>query len=115
MTLSVHAVWWLDYGKQVVGTKRTSLIIDPPDGRIPALTGEAQKRAAGRRAAARGRGPADSWENRSLWERCITRGLPEGLLPAAYNNNVQSFRGPTYGLVNILRAARAEDAEDAAR
>jgi len=33
--LSVHAVWWLDYGKKVVGSRRTSLIVDPPDGRPP--------------------------------------------------------------------------------
>lgn len=86
---SVHAVWWLDYGKNVVGTRRTSLVIDPPDGRIPPLTPEAQKRAADRRAATLSRGSADSWEDRSLWERCITRGLPEGMLPAGYNNNIQ--------------------------
>src|SRR6059036_3090266 len=36
--LSVHAVWWLDYGKKVVKTARTSLIVDPPDGKIPPQT-----------------------------------------------------------------------------
>src|SRR5262249_37744024 len=41
---SVHPVWWLDYGKKVVKTARTSLIVDPPDGRIPALTPEARDR-----------------------------------------------------------------------
>src|SRR5687768_15528117 len=41
---SVHPAWWLDYGKTVVKTRRTSLIVDPPDGRIPPLTPEAQKR-----------------------------------------------------------------------
>jgi hypothetical protein len=93
---SVHAPWWLDYGKQVVGTHRSSLIVDPPDGRMPPLTAEAQKRAAERRTALGGRGPADSPEDRSLWERCITRGLPEGMLPAGYNNNVQIIQTPTY-------------------
>jgi hypothetical protein len=86
---SVHPPWWLDYGKQVVGTKRSSLIIDPPDGRVPPLTPEGQKRAADRRAARAGRGPSDAPEDRSLWERCITRGVPEGMLPAGYNNNLQ--------------------------
>jgi hypothetical protein len=96
---SVHPPWWLDYGRQVVGTRRSSLVVDPPDGRIPPLTAEAQKRAADRRAASRGRGPADSPEDRSLWERCITRGLPEGMLPAGYNNNVQFLQTPTHVVI----------------
>jgi hypothetical protein len=86
---SVHPSWWLDYGKTVVKTARTSLIVDPPDGKIPALTAEAQQRLAARRAAARLHGPADSYEYRSLFERCITRGVPEGMLPGPYNNNLQ--------------------------
>jgi hypothetical protein len=97
---SVHPVFWLDYGKKVVGTKRTSLIVDPPDGRMPALTAEGQQRAAARRAASKAHGPADSPEDRSLWERCITRGLPEGMLPAGYNNNVEFIQTP--GQVVIL-------------
>ncbi len=55
---SVHPSWWLDYGKTVVKTGRTSLIVHPPDGKIPALTAEAQKRIADRRAAAHAHGPA---------------------------------------------------------
>jgi len=93
---SVHPVWWLDYGKTVVKTRRTSLIVDPPDGRIPPLTPEAQKRNATRRAEAATHGPADSYENRSLFERCITRGAPEGLLPGPYNNNLQILQAPGY-------------------
>jgi hypothetical protein len=93
---SVHPVWWLDYGKTVVKTRRTSLIVDPPDGRIPPLTPEAQKRNAARRAEAAAHGPADSYENRSLFERCLTRGVPEGLLPGPYNNNLQILQTPGY-------------------
>jgi hypothetical protein len=93
---SVHPVWWLDYGKTVVGSRRTSLIVDPPDGRIPPLTAEAQRRNAERRAAATSHGPADSYENRSLQERCITRGLPEVTLPGPYNNNLQIVQTPGY-------------------
>ena len=96
---SVHPPWWLDYGRSVVATRRSSLIVEPPDGRIPPQTGDAQKRAADRRAATRGRGPADSPEDRSLWERCITRGLPEGMLPAGYNNNVQVVQTPGYVVI----------------
>src|SRR5262245_10720675 len=93
---SVHPSWWLDYGKTVVKTARTSLIVDPPDGKIPPLTGEAQQRIAERRALARTRGPADSYETRGLFERCITRGVPEGMLPGPYNNNLQLLQMPGY-------------------
>src|SRR5262245_22612645 len=86
--------WW-DFGKKVVGTKRTSLIVDPPDGRMPALTPEAQERgklrfAAYQRAAV---GP----EDRGVGERCIL-GFNSGppMLPSAYNNNVQIFQTPDH-------------------
>jgi hypothetical protein len=93
---SVHPVWWLDYGKTVVKTARTSLIVDPADGRMPAQTPDARQRLAARRADARTHGPADSYENRSLQERCITRGLPEVILPGPYNNNLQIVQTPGY-------------------
>lgn len=96
---SVHPAWWLDYGKKVVGTRRTSLIVDPPDGRVPPLTPEARERQTARAQARRGRGPADSFEDRSLFERCITRGLPAGMLPGAYNNNVQILQTPGYVVI----------------
>ena len=93
---SVHAPFWLDYGTKVIGTKRTSLVVDPPDGRVPSLTPEGKARRAARAEARKGRGPADSWEDRNLWERCITRGLPGGMLPAGYNNNIQVLQTPEY-------------------
>src|SRR5262245_23079328 len=93
---SVHAVWWLDYGKKPVKTLRTSLIVDPPDGKIPPQSEEGRARAAARRAAAREHGPADSYENRSLQERCITRGLPEVTLPGPYNNNLRIVQTPQH-------------------
>jgi len=96
---SVHPVEWLDYGKKVVGNHRSSLIVDPPDGRIPAKTVEGRDRDAALRAGARGRGPADNPEDRSLWERCVTRGVPEGMLPGAYNNNLQILQTRDYVLL----------------
>jgi hypothetical protein len=90
--------WW-DFGKKVVGTKRTSLIVDPPDGKMPELTPEAQKRAADKRAAysRAALGP----EDRGVGERCIL-GFNSGppMLPSAYNNNVQIFQ--TDGHVALL-------------
>ncbi|MEO5742221.1 MAG: hypothetical protein ABIS29_16670 [Vicinamibacterales bacterium] len=83
--------WW-DRGTKVVATRQTSLVIDPSNGRVPPLTAEGQKRATAR--AARG---YDSWEDRSLWERCITRGLP--IIPGPYNNNYQILQTPGYVVI----------------
>jgi hypothetical protein len=82
--------WW-ERG-QTVATRRTSLIIDPPDGRLPALTPEGQVRAAA--IAARLRGVSTGPEDRNLAERCITRGAPK--LPGGYNNNVQIVQTPSH-------------------
>jgi hypothetical protein len=89
--------WW-DYGNKVVGTKRTSLIVDPPDGRIPPLSPEGQKRADAR-SAARQR-PAAGPEDRNLWERCIMGGnAGPPMLPGPYNNVVQLFQTPGYVVI----------------
>ncbi|HWE52562.1 MAG TPA: hypothetical protein VG273_22395 [Bryobacteraceae bacterium] len=81
------------------GVIRTSLVIDPPDGRIPALTAEAQKRQQARRMEAQSH-PADGPEDRSLAERCLfwaTAGPP--MLPGPYNNNYQIVQTPDYVLI----------------
>ena len=91
--------WW-ERGTEVVSSRRTSLIVDPPDGRIPPLTPQAQARAADR-AEARRLHPADGPEDRSLADRCITRGNNgPPMLPAGYNNNYQILQ--TQGYVVIL-------------
>ena len=81
--------WW-DRGKSI---GRTSLIVDPPNGQLPPLSVEGQKRAE----AQRGRAFADSYEDRPLDERCIVRltGGPP-MLPGGYNNNFQFFQTPGY-------------------
>jgi hypothetical protein len=86
-------------------SRRTSLVVDPPDGRIPALTPEAQQRQAARAAARRqsGRGPADSWVDRSLGDRCIARGVPSSMLPGAYNNNYHILQAPNYVAIRYER------------
>jgi hypothetical protein len=75
---------------------RTSMVIAPANGRVPPTTQEARDRAAARDAARKGRGPADSWEDRSLWDRCITRSLPNVMFPTLYNNNVRIIQAPGY-------------------
>jgi len=78
---------------------RPWLVVDPPEGKVPPQTAEAQARAAARLAARKGRGPADSWEDRSLYDRCITRGIPGSMMPAIYGNSYQIQQSP--GIVTI--------------
>jgi hypothetical protein len=88
--------FWFSRGDAVVPTLRTSLIIDPPDGRIPALTPDGLQRAAARAERQRLH-PADGPEDRSLAERCINwpvAGPP--MIPGGYNNNYQIVQGPGY-------------------
>jgi hypothetical protein len=93
--------WW-EYGSKVIGTRRTSLIVDPPDGKIPALTPEGELRAVDRRGlwtanndyegGARGTS-LDSYADRPFQERCLgwtVTGPP--MIPGAYNNNLEIFQ-----------------------
>jgi hypothetical protein len=89
-----NAFWW-DRG---ASTGRTSLIVDPADGKLPPLTAEAQRRRA-EAAAYRRDHQYDSWEDRPLQERCIIyHGVPP--LPTGYNNHYQIVQAP--GFVAIL-------------
>ena len=91
--------FWYDRGNRLVEDRRTSLIVDPPDGRIPPLTAAAEARAAARRAHRRDH-PAGSWEDRSLADRCIV-GFNAGppMVPGAYNNNVQLLQTPDHVVI----------------
>ncbi len=91
----VHAPYMTDPGRKVDEDRRTSLIVDPPDGRIPPLTADAQRRLATRRTGGRD-GGTDGPEQRSSLERCITWGLPTAILPGLYNNNIRIVQGPGY-------------------
>ena len=73
---------------------RAWLVVDPPDGRIPSQTPEAKTRLAALAEARRGRGEYDSWEDRSLYDRCITRGIPGSMMPAIYGNAYDIVQGP---------------------
>ena len=88
--------YWFDRGTNVAATRRTSLVIDPKDGRIPPLTEEARRRTAARNGYRRLH-PADGPEDRPLLERCInvlSAGPP--MVPTVYNNNYQIVQSPDY-------------------
>jgi len=93
--LAYDQVWW-DRGKSI---GRTSLIVQPTDGRLPPLTPRGEKLMAEREAARAARGAFDSWTDRPLQERCILyHGVPP--LPTGYNNNYEITQAP--GVVAIL-------------
>ncbi len=89
---TVHAKFWLDYGTELTADRRTSLIVDPPDGRVPAQTQRAQARA---RERAEKRARTHSIQDRSITERCVL-GFNAGppMNPGAYNNNVMLLQVP---------------------
>ena len=88
--------FWGESGK---ASAQTSLIVDPPDGKLPAATPEAQKRADA--IEARRRVPAASWEDLNTYDRCITRGLPGAMMPGFYNHNYQIAQGPGYVVILV--------------
>ena len=75
---------------------RPWFITEPSDGKIPPITPEARARATARQAARRGRGQADSWIDRSNYDRCITRGLPGSMMPAIYGNSYRIIQAPGF-------------------
>ncbi len=95
--------WW-DYGTRV--SKQSSLVVDPPDGRIPDTTDAAKKRAEARR------NKFDNPEERPLAERCIL-GFNSGppMVPSAYNNNVQIVQTANHVVIvnEMIHSARVID------
>jgi hypothetical protein len=93
--------FWYDRGTKLVNGYRTSLIVDPPDGRIPPLTPAAQERMTARQAEVRDHA-TDAPEYRSLQERCINwpvAGPP--MLPTGYNSNYQIVQTPNSVVILI--------------
>ena len=88
-------------------SRQTSLIVDPPDGRVPPLTPAGARREALTLESSQGvsardiehRRHSDGPEGRSLWERCLTRGLPR--LPDFYNNNALILQTPDHVVVHM--------------
>ena len=104
-----NVLWQSESYARGLSRRRTSLIFDPADGRVPPLTPEAQTRAAARAAAARSRGPADAAEYRSLGERCISWGN-EGppMLGSTYYANLQILQSADFVIIRheLMHGAR---------
>src|SRR5262245_15118410 len=91
---------WLDSHNHAKGSMAW-FVVDPPDGKIPPLTPEARTRQAARAEARKrsGRGPADSYTDRSLYDRCISRGIPGSMMPAIYGNSYDIVQAPGFVVI----------------
>ena len=85
--------FWYDSGDTVLSTRQTSLVVDPPDGRVPV------RPAAEARRDYNAAHNDDSYEFMSRWDRCITRGVPGSMFPAGYNNAYQIVQTPGYVVI----------------
>jgi hypothetical protein len=101
---------------EVTRGSRPWFVVDPPDGKIPPMKPEARARIArGAGGSSFGNGPFNSPEDFSLWERCITRGMPGSMIPGAYGNSYQVVQGPgfvaiRYEMVHDARVIRLDSA-----
>ena len=107
-----YNTFWFDRGDSVIETQRTSLVTDPPDGRVPALTADAERARVAEAELRKDTGPhepspggwVDDLGPNGLQVRCVT-GFNSGppMTPGGYNNNVQLFQTPdTVVLLNEM-------------
>jgi hypothetical protein len=87
---------WVEWGRS---QRQTSLLVDPPDGRLPALTPEGQARQARMPRGTMGFAPLNGPKDFTMWERCISRGVLGSTLPVLYNSGIDITQGP--GVVAI--------------
>ncbi len=86
--------FWFDSGSTILPTRQTSLVVDPPDGRVPVRPeAEARRDAALKRST-------EHPEFMSVWDRCISRGVPGWIIPAGYNNAYQIVQAPGYVVIH---------------
>ena len=91
--------FWMDSERKAIETRRTSLIVYPPNGRFPELSEIGAERAAARRAHMEAH-PADTYTDRNTSDRCIV-GFNAGppITPLAYNQNMQLFQTPDHAVI----------------
>ncbi len=84
---------FFDGGTAWLSTRQSSLVVEPPNGRVPVKpSAEAQRDYDLAHVG-------DSYEHHTTWERCITRGVPAGMFPAGYNNAYQILQTPGYVVI----------------
>ena len=84
--------------------RQTSLIVDPPNGRLPEMTPEGKRLSALMKSSWALPGEVQTWdapEDFDTWDRCITRGMPSSMFPFRYNNGVQIMQTPGYVILNL--------------
>ena len=97
--------WWVEWGKS---QHQTSLVVDPPDGRMPPMTEAGQTRTARAPRGTLGGAALNGPEDFTYWERCISRGALGSTLPVLYNSGIDITQGPgfigiRYEMVHDLR------------
>ena len=104
MPTGAYNDFWLEQGELSL---RTSLIVDPPDGKYPPMTPEAMRRRLEQRGSF-ANGGFDSWDDFSTYDRCLTRGMPGAMSPGFYNHNYQILQTPDHVaiLVEMIHDAR---------
>ncbi|MFO7286953.1 MAG: hypothetical protein C0P79_008880 [Gammaproteobacteria bacterium] len=89
---------WAEAGQ--VPQRQASLIVDPPNGRLPALTEAGRAKSATMRSSWQDI-PFDTVEDFDTWDRCITRGLPASMFPMQYNNGIEIWQTPGYVVIRL--------------
>jgi hypothetical protein len=113
--------FWQDHGRPRKIYRQTSLIVDPPNGRLPAITAAAEKRRkearGGRGHTGEWRGDADSFEDLNIYYRCLTRGLLGSIIPVIYGNGNEIVQGPGYVVIRheMIHEARVIPLDGTAR
>ena len=79
---------------------QTSLLVDPPNGRLPAQTEAGQQQSA-RMGSSWNHKVFDSVADFDTWDRCLTRGLPASMFPFQYNNGIEIVQAPGYVVINL--------------
>ena len=88
--------FWLEKGLR---SEQTSLIVDPPDGKLPAFTPAARQRVVDLAAARKL--PSASWADLNVFDRCIARGMPGAMMPGFYNHNYHVLQSPGYVVIAL--------------
>jgi hypothetical protein len=89
---------WIEY---LAGQRRTSMLVDPPSGRLPAMTPEAQRLYQEGRSSWTPDTSFNWVTDFDSWDRCISRGFPASMLPFRYNNGIRIFQAPGYVTIHL--------------